>query len=445
MMKVVPTPGMRITGSICLAPGEYDFFGKNGLIIEASNVVIDGYGATLVGGYMKKDISSPGGGTSSSVNGNSNLNTGGSNDGNINGFDYGSRRNGDNAKELGYFGVGIMVKNQKNVIIKNLRFKGFDIGAYIAFCENITLENCDFSDCFTDPDWGWDDHGIHGGIYMEHTHYSTIRCCKAVNVWDALNMRYCNHNTVTGNIFSHTSDTGLKLWNSCYNTVNDNDFSYGIRIAPGEVHARDSCCVLIESGSNYNIFKRNNMTHGGDGLFIRVLNGWMSTNNLFEENDCSYANNNAIEAWADNNKYIRNIANYSSYGFWLGNSDNTVLIDNEVAYNGTMFHNAPEAFGNCGIAVVNGSGSHYLLEGNYIHDNNGPGIAIRYKKDYPSFHWIIQGNRIENNKNYNNYKGHGIYFKNARFITFGYNEFRGNEGENIFFDDNVSDVYYLKG
>ena len=36
-----------------------------------------------------------------------------------------------------------------------------------------------------------------------------------------------------------------------------------LRISPGEVHARDSACVLVESGSHDNVFKRNNMTLAG--------------------------------------------------------------------------------------------------------------------------------------------------------------------------------------
>ena len=425
MKQMIPVPGMHITESVRIVPGEYDFFDQDGLVIDQDGITIDGCGATWIGGHGKPEIRADTGNTEE--------------------FGYESRKKADNAAALGFFGTGIRIAGRKNVIIRNLNFKGFDMGAHIVRSDNIILENCDFTGCFTDPAWGWDDHGFHGGILMEHTHHSTIRNCRAMYVWDALNMRYSDHNTVAGNTFSHTSDTGLKLWNSSCNTIHENDFSYGIRIDPGEIHARDSSCVLIESGSNFNVFRRNDMTHGGDGLFVRVLNGWMSTNNLFEENDCSYANNNAIEAWADNNIYLRNKANYSSYGFWLGNSDNTILIGNEAAFNGKLHHNAPEAFGNAGIAVVNGSGSHYLVEDNDIHDNMGPGIAVRYRKDYPSFHWIIQNNRIIGNRDRKPYKGHGIYIKNARFLTFGQNEFRDNDGEELFFDGNVSDIRYLRG
>ena len=270
LKKVIPYPGMIITENVEFAEGEYDFQGKDGIIIGADNIVIEGNGAHLY-----------------------------------------------NARERGFFGIGIYSNGKNGVNIRNLKVSGFDTGLYAKHGTGHIIEYCDFSDCFTDPAWGWDNHGFHGGILFEHMNKCSIRNCKANNVWDALNMRYSNDNQVYNNDFSHTSDTGLKLWNSCGNQIYNNDFSYGIRIDPGEVHARDSAGVLIESGSNNNIFKKNNITHGGDGLFIRVLNGWMSTGNYFEENDCSYANKNAIEARSDGNTYISNKANYSRYGFCM--------------------------------------------------------------------------------------------------------------------------------
>jgi parallel beta-helix repeat protein len=150
-----------------------------------------------------------------------------------------------------------------------------------------------------------------------------------------------------------------------------NNLSYGIRIdrAAGEVHARDSTSVLIESGSDGNYWFRNDITYGGDGIFIRVLNGWVSRGNVFVENDASYANNNCVESWSPGNTYIRNKANHGSYGFWLGGSDQTVLIGNEAAFNGLTNgnHNAPEpGFGHGGIVIVGGPSSHTRLSGGAI-------------------------------------------------------------------------------
>ena len=92
--------------------------------------------------------------------------------------------------------------------------------------------------------------------------------------------------------------------------------------------------MLIESGSDDNYWFRNDITQGGDGIFIRVLNGWVSRGNTFVENDTSYANNNCIEAWSPRNTWIRNRANGGSYGFWLGASDQNVLLENEASGKG---------------------------------------------------------------------------------------------------------------
>jgi parallel beta-helix repeat protein len=423
-MELVPVPGMVLTANVRFVPGTYDFRDREGLVIGADDIIIDGNGAELLGGCEpthEKAVTE------------------------ADEFGYGGNSAANNGPSLGFFGTGIRLENRNNVTVQNLNLKGFDQGAFLQNCERVSLINCDFSNCFSDPAWGWDEHGFHGGILMIHSSHCVVRDCKASHVWDALNMRYSHFNMIENNYFANTSDTGLKLWNACDNRIVGNNFSYGIRIDPGEVHARDSSSVLIESGSNRNYFLKNDMTHGGDGLFIRVLNGWMSTHNVFEDNDCSYANNNAVEAWADHNTYIRNKANYSSYGFWLGNSDHIHLIENEAAFNGGMHHNAPEAFGNCGIAIVNGSGSHSVLQGNFIHDNCGPGIAIRHSAEKPSCHFVMQGNRIENNRDCGRYRGHGIYLKNARLLTFAGNRFWKNDGEEICLDGNVADIVRLSG
>lgn len=402
MLEFVPYPGAVITQSVSLVPGTYDFTKGEGLVIAADNITIEGNGAHIKGG-MSQDDSSP--------------------------------------IENRYHGTGLLIKGRSRVQVRNLAFSGFDIGIRLEDSKEIHLEHCDASDCSHDPDWGWDDHGDHGGFLILNSSHCTIEECRATNVWDAMHLRHSHNNVIKHNVFSHTSNTGLKMWRACNNRIEDNDLSWGLRISPGEVHARDSSCVLLESGSNDNVFLRNDMTHGGDGFFIRVLNGWMSTGNLMEENDCSHANNNGFEAWADHNTYIRNRANHCSYGFWLGNSNYTMMLENEAAYNGIKFHNAPEAFGNAGITFANGSCSHSVLLNNYVHDNNGPGIALRNSVETPSTHVLLSGNRIENNKTTGSFKGHGIYLKNARAIFLQDNRFFGNEGENVFLDEETHEVF----
>jgi len=56
--------------------------------------------------------------------------------------------------------------------------------------------------------------------------------------------------------------------------------------------------------------------------------------NLFEDNDCSYSPNNAIEStFSQNNIFRRNICSTSNYGFWLGFSWDNLVEDNIIEDN----------------------------------------------------------------------------------------------------------------
>ncbi|HVY68979.1 MAG TPA: PKD domain-containing protein, partial [Verrucomicrobiae bacterium] len=283
----------------------------------------------------------------------------------------------------------------------------FATGLVARDCQALSIEHCDFSDNYHNPKHGWGELPARGGVLFERTRLSALRGNKANRVWDALHLIDSDDNLVEDNDFSRCSNTCAKLWHASRNRFLRNNLSYGIRIdrAAGEVHARDSTCVLMESGSDDNHWWRNDITQGGDGIFIRVLNGWVSRGNVFIENDTSYANNNCIESWSPGNTYIRNKANHGSYGFWLGGSDQTVLIGNEAGFNGITNgnHNAPESFGHGGIVIVNGPSSHTLISGNWCHDNNGGGIVLRgdvgsQGKKWQMEHWVIQQNRMENNR-----------------------------------------------
>ena len=178
---------------------------------------------------------------------------------------------------------------------------------------------------------------------LERVTHSTVRKCKANHNWDALTLIDADDNLIEENDFSHTSNTCIWTRTACRNLIQKNNLSYGIRIAPGEIHARDSACMLIEAGSDDNRILDNDITYGGDGVFIRAMGSWTSRGNVFEGNDASYAHNNCFEAQSPGNIYRHNKANYGSHGIWVGLSDETIIEDNEVSYNGDPKenHNAP--------------------------------------------------------------------------------------------------------
>ncbi len=337
------------------------------IIVRASHVTIDGNGATLIG---------PG-------------------------------KTGD-AKSLAGAGIGVLIHGAEGVTLKNLSVRGFATGLHIRQAEAATITDCDFSDNYHNPQHGWGELPARGGILLERARYSVVRHNRANRVWDGIHLVDSDDNLITDNDFSHCSNTCAKLWKSSRNQFLGNNLSYGIRIdrAAGEVHARDSACVLIETGSNDNYWYRNDITQGGDGIFIRPLNRWVSRGNVFAENDTSYANNNCVESWSPGNTFIHNQANHGSYGFWLGGSDQTVLIGNEAAFNGMHAgnNNAPErGFGHGGLVIVGGSSSHTRIEGNDLHHNHGAGLAFRgdvgsQGRAWRTEHWVVQQNRITHNR-----------------------------------------------
>jgi parallel beta-helix repeat protein len=381
------SPPMIITKDTVLERGAVL---HHGLIIKADGVTIDGNGATLQGPGKAGDLKT-------------------------------------------FVGVGVLAEGCSDVTIRNLKVRGFESALVATDGEAWLLEGSDFSDNYHEPEFGWGEHKRNGGIILTRISRSIIRKNTANRVWNGLDLSECNDNSITGNDLSHCSNVCLRMWTSSRNTIADNNLSYGIRIKPGEVHARDSTSVLLESGSNDNKFERNDITHGGDGVFIRVLNGWVSTGNVFVENDCSYANNNCVESWSPGNVYIRNKANHGSYGFWLGGSDHTVLIGNEAAYNGLPSgnHNAPERdFGHGGIVIVGGTSSHTIVDGNYCHDNNGGGIVFRGDQrskgeKWKAFHWIIQNNRLEANR-------WGIFGRFGDWFDLAGNIYKDNKEKDFF-------------
>ncbi len=305
-------------------------------------------------------------------------------------------------------GIGIHAVGCRNVVLRNLRVRGFRLAVHLEDCDGWSIEGCDFSDNFTDPDFGWGEQDPGGGLLLERVRWSVVRDCRAQRVWDGIHLRDCTDNLILNNDFSHCTNVCAKLWHSSRNAFLENDLSYGIRIdrAAGEVHARDSSSVLLESGSNHNLWYRNRAVGGGDGFFIRPLNGWLSVGNVFVENDASEGNNNCFEAWSPDNVYVRNRANGGSYGFWLGGSDGTVLLGNEACGNGLPEgnHNAPEPiFGHGGIVIVGGTASSVLVEGNRCVGNNGGGVVARgdVRHEPPTFrfeNWVVQDNMLEGNR-----------------------------------------------
>ena len=273
---------------------------------------------------------------------------------------------------------------------------------------------------------------------LKYVTNSTLIKNKSNQNWDACELVHSDDNVVEQNDFSYASNTCMWFWTACRNRIQKNNLSHGIRCEPREVHARDSACVLVEDGSDDNYFADNDITYGGDGVFIRGTGGWGSRGNVFERNDTSYAHNNCFESQSPGNTYRHNKANHGSHGIFLGGSRDTIVEDNEACYNGELkgLHFAPWTFtyvpggpqvGATGIFFA-GTADHVRCRGNKCIGNNGAGIAF-FGNQSPKMslhiaHWIIENNVVSDNR-------WGIYTEFADWIDMAGNTIERNYDGNI--------------
>ncbi len=375
-----------VTSSIQLEKGKV----YAGLIMEASNVVIDGQGAIIQGDMT--------------------------------------------VAPSGRQGTGIYAKGRSHVTLKNVRVQGFRIGIHIEDGQHWLLENCDVSDNYHDPDFKWGEGPPQGGFVLARVRDSRLLRCVANRNWNNCDLFDSHNNAIENCDFSTASNVCLRLRYSTKNQIVNNDLSRGLRIRAGEVHARDSTCVLIEADCRENRLIRNNCKYGGDGIFIRSNGSTMSTDNWIEENDCSFSNNNGIECGSPGNVFVRNRANHCSYGFWLGGADRTRLIENEACFNGLLsgFHQSPHLPDghHAGIVFMFGSANNIDIRGNRCIGNRGAGIALQalHKEEHKfvkPFNVTIEQNFLVENE-------WGLYLEKARYVQFRRNECRYNRSGDLF-------------
>jgi parallel beta-helix repeat protein len=115
-------------------------------------------------------------------------------------------------KPKDFKGTAIEADGVDGVTLKNVNAKGFETGLRVSNAARWTIENCNFSDNFHDPDFGWGENGRRGGIVLNKVSRSTLRKNKANRVWDACVLMESDRNVLEENDFSKTSNTCLKLW-----------------------------------------------------------------------------------------------------------------------------------------------------------------------------------------------------------------------------------------
>jgi parallel beta-helix repeat protein len=146
---------------------------------------------------------------------------------------------------------------------------------------------------------------------------------------------------IWNNVFSFNSGVGIGLYRSSDNVIMHNRVDFNVRGYSDRFYWRgqDSADLLVYEQSCRNVVAYNSMTHGGDGLFLWAGQQTMDTgegganDNLFYENDFSFAPANSMEATFSRNVFARNRAEGSDYGLWGGYSYESRILDNDFSRN----------------------------------------------------------------------------------------------------------------
>ncbi len=354
---LTPTNLLRIDRDVTFEPGIY--FLPDGLHITASDLTVDGNGATLVG--------------------------------------------------TGQEGRGISIIGQHGVTIRNITLLNYRHGIYAAEACQLAIEHCAVhqtaelaaNSAFLNI-WRPVEQAYGGGILLHRVEDALLTGNDLQHQMNGLLAYHSRYLKLENNIANHCSGFGFYFHDTHASLVVDNCADFCCRYQPrgqeqGHMGA-DSAGFLLVAGSSNNVFQRNQARMCGDGFFLAGLSPDGKrrgcNDNLFEGNDGSYSPNNAFEAtFSRGNTFWNNRANHSAYGFWLGFSSDNVVETNQIVSNRQA-----------GLAVENGAG--FIVRNNTIH-SNGHGILM-WSRHVPAFaaaapanvtcaDWLIERNDLELN------------------------------------------------
>ncbi|MBS1653536.1 MAG: right-handed parallel beta-helix repeat-containing protein [Bacteroidetes bacterium] len=267
--------------------------------------------------------------------------------------------NGKKGRPDEFTGVAILIKNGKNITIKNLKAKGYKVALLARNVNGLIIENCDFSYNYRQhlnstqqkediSDWlshhqnekdEWLRYGA--GMYLQNCRAFTIKNCKVTGGQNALMLTECNDGMICNNDFSFNSGLGIGMYRSSRNNIMYNKLDFNVRGYSDGVYSRgqDSAGILVYEQSNNNLFYKNSVTHSGDGFFLWAGQTTMDSgtggcnDNRIMENDFSYAPTNGVEVTFSRNVITGNRIYECDHGIWGGYSYKSDINSNKFRNN----------------------------------------------------------------------------------------------------------------
>ena len=258
-----------------------------------------------------------------------------------------------------FIGLAVLVDGGENVTIKNLHAHGYKIGLLARRSSRLHITSGDLSYNWKPRlyslvehesllDWmsyhhndkdEWLESGA--GIYLADSNDAEIDNTTIVQGQNGLMLARSNNARIWNNNFSFLSGLGIALYRASGNTIMHNKVDWCVRGYSHTFYNRgqDSAGILIYEQSNKNIVAFNSVTHGGDGLFLWAGQTTMDTgqgganDNLFYDNDFSFAPTNGMEATFSRNVFYGNRVEECWHGLWGGYSFESWVVGNKFARN----------------------------------------------------------------------------------------------------------------
>ena len=313
--------GLVIRSSVRIIPRTYDLRAAASLdsaviVVRGDNIVIDFAGATLRG--------------------------------------LAPEGNPDDAR-----GVAVRIDSGRSVTIMNARIRGYKVAVLARGTRGLRLVENDLSYNWKPrlysvreheslADWlshhkNDTDEWLRFGAaaYLAGVHGGEVRGNRVVQGMEGIMLVRSDSVSLWNNTVSFNSGVGIALYRSSDNVIMHNHADYNVRGYSDGLYSRgqDSADLLMYEQSDRNVVAYNSMTHGGDGVFVWAGQSTMDTgvggvnDNLFYENDFSFAPANGIEATFSRNTFARNRVTGSDYGMWGGYSFGSAVLDNDFREN----------------------------------------------------------------------------------------------------------------
>lgn len=187
-------------------------------------------------------------------------------------------------------GIGILVKNGKNIRIKNAQVRGYKIGLMVENVDSLWLENCNFS--YNHRPALADSEKVESsiqniGIWLKNCRYPTVKQVKISQGAHGIRLDSCRGGLFYNNSIQYNSGTALLLHHSIQNQILHNQLDWNTRsLTATETKNALAYGIFLSAQSHQNTIAHNSITHCDIGLMIedQTLPSLPNQSNLIANN-----------------------------------------------------------------------------------------------------------------------------------------------------------------